>query len=217
MLVQGTGNTQEYINSTKNKKEENSSVKFDISKPFDEDNFSFEDYKSIDGKVFGDWLKKSNLSNAEQSRVSNLWMMAHHTDDDILNQVLFDKLNSSNEDDFSSFTFRVLIPLMEMENIIDFEALSAIEEQMEKYEKSDYPGINETFTVTNNSIKMDKYMVDGELKFRGSDIISNMKYFSVYYDNLSKDDKSLFTNPSDTAQIYAEIVVEYTKQYLIEK
>ena len=59
MQVQTTTNTVDYTTATKeatktNEVETTSDVKFDMSKPFDIDSFTFEDYKSIDRKDLGD-------------------------------------------------------------------------------------------------------------------------------------------------------------------
>jgi len=202
MQVHATENTQEYANTSKKEKVENSSVKFDMSKPFDINNFTFEDYKNIDGKVFGDWLKESNLPAEEESYISGLYMLAHHSDNDVLNEVLFDRV-ASGETSYDETIKTVFMGLSEMEFTLDYEAI---------VRAGDNNDSNAIITIPNERTTMHKHMVNGELRFKGEDILNNMKYFSQYYDELSENQKSMFYKPSETSQAFDAIVTEYTKR-----
>ena len=202
MQVQATGNTQEYANTSKKEKVENSSVKFDMTKPFDKENFTFNDYKNIDGKVLHDWLKESNLPAEEESYISGLFMLANHSDDDLLNEVLFDRV-ANGETSYNETIKTVFMGLAEMEFVLDHEAIIRAGNNKDS---------NAIITIPNERTTMHKHMVNGELKFKAEDILDNMKYFSQYYDGLSENQKRLYHTPSETSQAFDAIVAEYTKR-----
>lgn len=193
-------NTVNYTSTTKeitskNGVESSSDIKFDMTKPINIESFTFEDYKNIDGKELYNWIKNSSLENEDDvhSKANALWSMAHHSDDNILNEVLFDKLDNSlgHGGTYSDFIGNVLVPLMDMASPIDFETLEEI---------------------ANDTTKMEKYMDNGVRVFDAEDVLSNMKSFPEYYSGLTTKSKELFADVTHTYQAFDEIITEYTKR-----
>jgi len=199
MQVQTT-NTVDYITATKdttktNKVETTSDVKFDMSKPFDIDSFTFEDYKFIDRKDLGDWIKNSNLPNKNEvsTKVGLLMTTVFYSDDDTLNEVLFDKLDQEYKQGGTGTEFlsTVLLPLGEMASPFDLTTLKEIK---------------------NTPTKMERYFENGVYSFDAKDVLSNIKSFPDFYNNLDSEYKKFMGDISGTNQAFNEIITEYTKR-----
>ena len=201
MQVNSTTNTRSYISPTLKSSqtqntEETSEKKFDTSKPFDIDSFTFEDYKNSHGNVdLTKWIKDSNLPNEKEvlNQVNGLVSTAFYSDDDTLNEVLYDKLDNSydNGGTWKEFIFTTLLPLADMDSSFDPITLKEIK---------------------NVPTKMENYFVNGANVFKSEDVLSNMNNFREYYNNLEGVHKKLAGDPTSTYQAFAEITAEYTKR-----
>ena len=101
MQVQSTQSTTANYDNSIQKSQETSSTKFNMTKPFDINTFSFEDYKNVSP----DELLELTKGNPElRASAGTLKMVSDYTEDDTLNKILFEKakeaynLNGSTND-----------------------------------------------------------------------------------------------------------------------
>jgi hypothetical protein len=203
MQVNTSANTQ-YVTTvdqtTKTQKSEKSSEeKFDMTQPFDIDSFTFEDYKAIDRKDLGDWIKNSNLPNEKEvsAKAGQLKGMTDMTNDDTFNRVLFDKTNESYDETGKSLFLSVFVPLADMrEGGISIKEKNPSSVQEFEYDPSSLTGGRRTAPYF----------------FEIEDMLSNMKGFPEFYNKLGSESKSLMGDVRDTYQAFDGILTEYSKR-----
>ena len=219
MQVNSTTNTTSYINPTQTSSQTQNTegvleTKFDTSKPFDIESFTFEDYKAIDGQELHDWIKDSDLPNENEisNKVNAFMYTAFYSDDDTLNEIMFDRLDNTydNGGDFKDYVFTTLLPLGNMNNPIDHSMLEEIANKM-----ADTNGSFDFSTLKmpkDFPTKMESYNKNGAQVFKVEDVLSSMENFREYYNNLDSENKFYLDNPTATYQAFAEITAEYTKR-----
>ena len=124
MQVQSTQTvTPEYSTTQTQKNDNSSTVKFDTSKTFDLNTFSFEDYKNISAQELSDWIMNGDRpgDGFEAITFNNL---ASYTDDDDLNEIIFDKakeLFKQNDGSMRGIFESFLLPLANMNSPIEIK------------------------------------------------------------------------------------------------
>jgi len=212
MQVQTT-NTVDYTTATKdttqtNKAETTSNVKFDMSKPFDIDSFTFEDYKAINYDDLEEWIKSSKLPNEKDvlAKTNILASMTIMTDDDTFNKVLFDKTNESYNQTGKSLFLSVFVPLADMR--------SGGRLVQEEHSRLTDPAVEESFKNDPNnwSTSLTGGRRTASYFFEIDSMLSDMKKFPDFYNNLDTEYKKLMGDVRDTYQAFDEIIAEYTKR-----
>jgi len=210
MQVQTTTNTVDYTTATKeatktNKVEITSDVKFDMSKPFDIDSFTFNDYKNISDKDLETWIKSSNLPNQKEveNKVAQLTFMTSLTEDDTFNEVMFDKLNESYNTRGESLFSSVIMPLAGP--VIISEENSALSNSTisEAFKKDSN---NWTTTLSGGGERTSDYY------FKAEDLLSKMKNFPELYEKTQQKGDSILIKTENTYQAFNEIIADYTKR-----
>ena len=115
MQIESTTNTNYVSNVQKSSQtgepEKTSEERFDMSKPFDIDSFTFEGYKVINYDDLEEWIKNSNIPNEKEvlAKTNMLSGMTIMTNDDTFNRVLFDKTNESYDETGKSLFLSVFV------------------------------------------------------------------------------------------------------------
>ncbi|RXJ76188.1 hypothetical protein CRV03_10515 [Arcobacter sp. F155] len=167
MQVQSTqAVTLEYTTS-KTQKSNSADIKFDMSKPFDINTFSFEDYKNIDAKDLYEWTKEDK---SLQSSAGYLKKMSQLTEDDVFNEIMFSKAQESylKHSNPATELQNVFFPLA----LMDFEMPTEMPNRMKpNYEsKADFSGGGTPFPNI-------EYYVESK------EFINEIKSFPEYYKN----------------------------------
>ena len=205
MQVEPTQTTTPYVNEIK-KNESTSNTTFDITKPFDINTFSFEDYKSIGSKDLDNWIKSGNHTEDTYNSALMLNAIASYTEDDTLNKVLFDKAKSGFNstgtlDDFNkNFRNPILMASMQNDNEKQIEialakAIKANPEAFEKYTNQ---------SPVQNSTEKDSFN-------QKSNLIDLINGFSNFYEQTK--DNTVWTTDIDSIFKYMDdILNEYEKR-----
>lgn len=212
-----TNNTTNVNHSQTNPKTQESAKNleqtFDISKPFDVDEFTYKDYKTIattlDSDDLRNWLKNSDLDRETEVKIGSLLGMTSYSDDEILNEVLFDKLNETYDrgEDFGDFMLTVLLPIADMHAEIDKPI---------DYENSLMnPEVAEAFK---NDPKNWSTSLSGggrrtlDYSFKSEDLFNYMKDYPAFYKRVDEIYPGFYKSPTPTTQAFNEIIAEYTKR-----
>lgn len=213
MQVDSTTNTA-YIDTNKKTSQTqepkvSSEKKFDMSKPFDINSFTFKDYKAINGDDLKDWVENSNLPKETVNKITSLSSITSYSDDDTLNEVLFNKLNASYDkgEDFGDFMISVLMPIADMHAGIDKPI---------NYENTLMnPEVAEAFK---NDPKNWSYSLSGggksslDYSFKSEDLLNYMEDFPEFYKKIEEIRPGFYKNPDATTHTFNEIIAEYTKR-----
>ena len=150
-----------------------------MSKPFDIDSFTYEDYKNVEPKELSDWIDNSGFSLEEKNKIhSQTWSligMTSFSEDDTLNEVFFDKLNNEYKKGGTdeNFSRSVSIPLMTGHdpcmNALKNNPNLTFDELMNisgKEDQSVYPSTSkEIFTIMNSFISTNSKLSDNQQRF----------------------------------------------------
>lgn len=216
MKIESTTNTN-YVNtiqkiSQTQEPEKTLEKKFDMSKPFDVKSFTFEDYKTIDRKDLVDWIDNSNLPNKKEVEaiVGLSLNMAYYTDNDTLNEVMFNKLHEEyrNSGTVTNFLEKTLLPLTDMKAGIENSMLGDIENSLAN------PQVDEAFknNSSNWSFSLNGGAVDITHFFSFNEVLSNMKNFPEFHKKLTSQYPEMYKNSDEIIQGFNEILTEYTKK-----
>jgi len=66
--------------------------------------------------------------------------------------------------------------------------------------------------IKNTPTKMERYFENGVYSFDAKDVLSNIKSFPDFYNNLDSEYKKFMGDISGTNQAFNEIITEYTKR-----
>ena len=135
--------------------------------------------------------------------------MTSYSDDDTLNEVLFDRLNESYDrgEDFGDFFKTVLVPIADMKaeiyKPINYENSLMNPEVAEKF-KNDPK--NWTTTLSGGGRRTEDY------SFKSKDIFDYMNNFPEFVQKVEEAYPGFYKNTDATNQAFNEIITEYTKR-----
>ena len=196
MQVQSTQNTTANYDNSIQKSQETSSSKFDMTKPFDINTFSFEDYKNISSSDLHKWLEPE--SDTLTGDAIHLFGLAHYTDDDTFNKILFNKAQSSlkQSGNLENFNKNFMSPLLTMTLKMPSEMPNRMIIQSEIYEENE--------NQTNNFMERGYF-------FDKKEIINQIKEFPEYYEH-TKDNSVWTTDINSIFKYMNDILNEYEKR-----
>ena len=194
MQVEATQTTTPYVNETK-KTESTSSSTFDMTKPFDINTFSFEDYKNIDSKTLYEWTKEDI---SLQSSAGYLKKMSQLTEDDVFNEIMFKKAQDSylKHENPTTELQKVFFPLA----LMDFEMPTKMPNRVKPNNES-----SAEFSGGGTYFPNVEYYVESK------EFINAIKSFPEYYTNsLSYTEWKM--NPINAMEYMDDILNEYEKR-----
>ena len=169
MEVTQTTSSIDFINPSKKSKVADNKSSFDMSKPFDINTFTFEDFKNISKEDLVKWTEKDeNIKD-----IHWLKMMTTFTEDETLNKTLFNKAKESHikTGNIDEFFRNVITPLTLMNT-----PMKPLEENSELFFR-DNPDI------FNNKSRLEKNQIPTKKEANSDDLLSDLRKFPSWYEN----------------------------------